>query len=83
LPRGLVPGVHSNNAQWHCLGKVIGKLSSNESYDLFQGSPIGYFAKEQIPQLLSGLNSDQINIQTTEPVVRGPALVVATMAIFA
>lgn len=70
------------DANWHCLGKVVGIIQRGEKHDLLQGSPISYL-KDQFPLLASSLNNEHINIQTTEPIVAGPALIVATLAIFA
>jgi hypothetical protein len=71
------------DANWHCLGKVIATLSEAEEYDLLKGSVISYMAKDQFPSLTNILNNEDINVQTTEPKVKGPALVLATLAIFA
>ena len=71
-----------HDANWRCVGKVIGFIPDGESYDLLQGSPIGYLAKEQFSELASSLTSDDINIQVNDPLVAGPAIVVAAMAIF-
>lgn len=71
------------DAEWHCLGKVIATLSESDEYDLLQGSPIGYMAKDAFPDLAKSLQTDTVNVRTTEPVVKGPAVIVATLAIFA
>ena len=71
------------NAQWSYFGKVIGMLTADKQYDLLQGSPIGYFAKDQFPKLAAGLNNENLNIQTVQPVIQGPGFIIATMAIFA
>lgn len=72
-----------HDAQWRCIGKVIGKLSESQSHDLLKGSPIGYLAKDQFPAFASSLNNDHLNVEVTEPMISGPALIVATLGIFA
>ena len=70
------------DANWRCLGKVIGIVSGSEEYDFLKGAPVSYIARDQFTELASALNNENLRIQTTEPVVSGPAVVVATMAIF-
>jgi hypothetical protein len=71
------------DAQWHCMGKVIGMIGKGEKYDLLKGSPMSYFAKSQFGTLADSLKSEALNVEVTEPVVSGPAVIVATLAIFA
>ena len=72
-----------HDGRWRCLGKVIGQVRSPNSYDLLKGMPIGYLAKEQFAGLAGNLNNENLAIEVTEPQVPGPALVVATLGIFA
>ncbi len=72
-----------HDATWQCLGKVIGFVSESDSYDLLKGSPVSYFIKDQFPALANMFNNENLNIQTTEPQIKGPAVVVAPLAIFA
>lgn len=71
------------DADWHCLGKVIGIVKDSEKYDLFRGLPIGYLAKNTFSNLASSLNNEDLNIEVSEPIVHGPALIMAVLAIFA
>lgn len=70
------------DADWRCLGKVIGVISDSEEYDFLKGAPVSYIARDQFTELASALNNENLRIQTTEPVISGPGVVVATMAIF-
>jgi hypothetical protein len=71
------------DADWHCLGKVIGVVKESETFDLFRGHPIGYLAKHIFPNLAASLNNEDLNIEVSESVINGPALIVAALAIFA
>jgi hypothetical protein len=70
------------NASWCCLGKVIRILPESEEYDLLQASPIGYFAKGLFPDLAAAFTNAKFNITTTEPMVPGPIVIVAPLAVF-
>lgn len=72
-----------HDAHWRCLGKVVGVIGDQEEYDLLKGSPVSYLAKDQFDELASSLRSEEFNIKTTKPIIEGPAIIVATMAIFA
>lgn len=71
------------DADWRCVGKVIGKLNDKGEYNLFKRLPIGLFAKNVFSNLVEGFNNDELNISVSEPIIPGPALVVAVLAIFA
>lgn len=72
-----------HDAKWRCLGKVIGIVSESGSYDLLKGSPIGYLAQEQFSTVATSFNNDQLKIELTDPSVKGPAIIIAPLAIFA
>jgi len=69
--------------KWRCVGKVIGKMNPTEEYDLFKGLPIGYMAKNVFSEMTNSLNNEEIKINVANPIVKGPALVIAVLAIFA
>lgn len=71
------------DAEWNCLGKVIGIVKESETYDLFRGHPIGYLAKNTFSNLAASLNNDDLNIEVEEPVIKGPAILMAALSIFA
>jgi hypothetical protein len=71
-----------HDASWHCLGKVIGIIPETDKFDLLKGSPISYFAKDLFPDLAGLLKNDSLNIKITEPIIPGPLIILATMAIF-
>ena len=68
---------------WHCIGKVIGILDDSDEYDLLKDAPISYFAKDQFSTFIRLLNNENLSINLTDSMVRGPALIVAPLAIFA
>lgn len=70
-------------AEWRCTAKVVGKISSDERYDLFKGLPIGLFAEDIFEKLKESIKSDELDINVSNPVIQGPALVLAVLAIFA
>jgi len=72
-----------HDGHWHCIGKVIGIIDESGKYDLLKGAPIGYLAKDQFPTFASMLNNDKLNIEITDSTVSGPAIIIATLAIFA
>ena len=72
-----------HNANWRCIGKIIGFVSENEKYDLLKGSPIGYLAKEHFAEIAASLQNEKMQIEINEPIIKGPAIILATMAIFA
>lgn len=71
-----------SSAHWKCMGKVISLVPKGETFDLLQGLPIGYVAKDQIKQIFTPLNSGQMKIEITEPILSGPVLVLAPLAVF-
>ncbi len=71
------------NANWICLGKVIGKLEAEDSYDLFKGLPVGLLAKNIFSSMVEGLKTDELEISVSEPIISGEGLIIATLAIFA
>jgi hypothetical protein len=70
-------------ANWRALGKVIGLIPESQEFDLLQGLPIGYFAKNLFPQLANAFTNESLNVPINEPVVQGPVVILATMAVFA
>jgi hypothetical protein len=74
--------VDIHDANWHCLGKVIGIVPEADNFDLLKGSPISYFAKGLFPDLAGLVKNDSLNIEITEAIIPGPLIVLATMAIF-
>ena len=70
------------DAHWNCLGKVIGVVSASDEYELLKDSPISYFARDQYAEIVQTFETDELSISTTESVVTGPAVIVATLAIF-
>lgn len=68
-------------AKWRCVGKVIGKLEKNDSFDLFKGLPIGLLTKSQ--DLIDSLKNEEVEINPSERVISGPTLIIAVLAIFA
>lgn len=71
------------DAHWRCLGKVIDVIPAEREYNLLKGAPAGYIAREHFGELATALDNEHFRLETTDPVVHGPALVVATLAIFA
>lgn len=72
-----------NDAHWFCLGKVIGVTLPDDVYDLLKGLPIGYVAKDQISSMISSMSNGDVQIDITSPVISGPCLLIAPMAIYA
>ena len=72
-----------HDAHWHCLGKVLGKINSDMTYDLLKTYPIGKIAGTIFPGIAKALQNESINIQINDPIVQGPGLTIATLAIFA
>ncbi len=70
-------------ADWKCIGKVIGKLNSSDSYDLFKGLPVGLLAKEIFSGLVDSLKTEELEIDVSNPVISGSTLIIAVLAIFA
>lgn len=68
--------------EWLCIGKVIGVIEESDSYDLMKDSPITY-VKNAFLSLVGGLKNEDLNIETSNPEVEGPAVIVAALAIFA
>jgi hypothetical protein len=68
-------------AKWRCVGKIIGKLEKNESFDLFKGLPIGLLTKSQ--EIIDSLKNEEVEINPSERVISGPTLIIAVLAIFA
>ena len=71
------------NANWICLGKVIGKLEAEDSYDLFKGLPVGLLAKNIFSSMVEGLKTEELEINVSDPIISGEGLIIATLAIFA
>lgn len=71
------------DAKWSCLGKVIGKLETNDSYDLFKGLPVGLLAKNIYSSMVTGLQTEELNINVSNPIISGEGLIIASLAIFA
>lgn len=72
-----------HDGHWHCIGKVIGMLNESDKYDLLKNAPVNYFAKDQLFTAASLFDNANIKIDITEPVVEGPGIRIATLAIFA
>jgi len=70
------------DASWRCIGKVIATIRDGEKFDLLKGAPISYFARDQFPALVSSLNTESISVEVTESVIKGPSIIIATMAVF-
>lgn len=71
------------DAKWNCIAKVIGKMENNEEYDLLKGLPIGLFAKEAFANMANSLKADDLEINISDPIIKGPILILAVLAIFA
>ena len=71
-----------HDAYWTCMGKVIGTIQLGETFDLLKGMPIGHFAKGQFNNIASTLNTEELSIETNESEIKGPALIIAVMAIY-
>jgi len=71
------------DANWRCVGKVIGVLEKGSEYNLFNRLPIGLFAKNVFSNMISGLKNEELDINVSEPIISGPALVIAVLAVFA
>ena len=71
------------DAQWRCIAKVIGKVEDDQEYDLFKGLPIGLFAKDAFANLANSLKNEELEINISNPVIKGPTLVLAVLAVFA
>ncbi|MBA2737878.1 MAG: hypothetical protein H0U50_13960, partial [Pyrinomonadaceae bacterium] len=61
---------------------VIGVLEKGSEYNLFKRLPIGLFAKSVFSNMISGLKNEELDIDISEPIIEGPALVIAVLAIF-
>lgn len=70
-------------ANWFCLGKVIKVIPQGEEYNLLKGMPISYLAQSQFSDFARSLKTDDFSIEVSEHTVVGPAMIIATLAIFA
>ncbi len=71
-----------HDANWTCMGKVIGKVQLGETFDLLKGIPIGYFAKGVFKDITKALNTEALKIEIGESEVKGPAIIIAVMALY-
>lgn len=70
------------DAKWRCIGKVIDIIPASGEYDLLKGLPIGYFAGEQFSSVVEAFNNETVTLDFENAKIKGPAVVLATMAIF-
>ena len=70
------------DAHWRCLGKVVGIISASKEYSFLKDAPISYIARDQFEEFTRALSTEGLNIETTDPIIAGPALMIATLAIF-
>jgi hypothetical protein len=71
------------DSNWRCIGKVVAKLDADAKFDLLKGSPISYVAQSQIGDFSKAFNNENLKVDISEPSISGPAVVVATLALFA
>lgn len=72
--------------QFKLLGKVVGKISnSSENIDLLQGTALSGFDENMITTLVEGFNQPNsgLNLPKIETKIKGPALQVIPIAIYA
>lgn len=70
------------DSNWRCIGKVIGILADDEEFDLLSRLPIGLFAKNVFRDMIAGFNNDELKVNVSDPIIKGPALLIAPLAIF-